>query len=210
MVADEVFDFAAEIGVLFKILFGVFAALPEQALVIAVEGAAFLDDAEVGAEVDDFAGFTDAVFVKHDVEFGFAEGRGDFILGDADAGAVADVVAALLNRLDAADIEAYAGVELEGAPAGGGFWRTEHDADLLAELVGEHDDGVGLLDGAGELAQGLAHEAGLQADMAGAHLAFDFGAGHERGDAVDDDYVEGAGADERLGDFKRLFAGIGL
>jgi hypothetical protein len=36
-------------------------------------------------------------------------------------------------------------------------------------------------DRAGQLAQRLAHQAGLQADMAVAHLAFEFSARHQRG-----------------------------
>ena len=43
-----------------------------------------------------------------------------------------------------------------------------------------------------------------------AHLAFDLGARHERGDRVDDDAVDAAGADERLGDLERLLAGVRL
>jgi hypothetical protein len=43
-----------------------------------------------------------------------------------------------------------------------------------------------------------------------AHLALDLRFRHERGDGVDRDDVEGAGADEQLRDLERLFAGIGL
>ena len=54
------------------------------------------------------------------------------------------------------------------------------------------------------------HQAGLQADVGVAHLAFDLGAGREGGDRVDDDDVERAGAHEHLGDLERLLAGVGL
>ena len=43
-----------------------------------------------------------------------------------------------------------------------------------------------------------------------AHLALDLGARHERRHRVDDDAVDAAGADERLGDLERLLAGVGL
>ena len=43
-----------------------------------------------------------------------------------------------------------------------------------------------------------------------AHLAFDFGARHERRDRVDDDDVDAAGADQHFDDFERLFAVVGL
>ena len=56
----------------------------------------------------------------------------------------------------------------------------------------------------------LRHQAGLQAHLRFAHFAFDFGAGHERGDRVDDDDVDGAAADEDFDDFERLLAVVGL
>ena len=43
-----------------------------------------------------------------------------------------------------------------------------------------------------------------------AHLALDLGLGRERGDRVDNDDVDGAGSNQHVGDFQRLFAGIGL
>ena len=69
---------------------------------------------------------------------------------------------------------------------------------------------VRALDVAGELAQRLRHEPGLQAHVRVAHLAFDFGLRRERGDRVDDDDVDGARAHEHVGDLERLLAGVGL
>ena len=43
-----------------------------------------------------------------------------------------------------------------------------------------------------------------------AHLALDLGARHEGRHGVDDDDVDAAGADQRLGDLERLLAGVGL
>ena len=63
---------------------------------------------------------------------------------------------------------------------------------------------------AGELAQGLAHQARLQAGQRIAHLALDLGLGRERGDRVDDDQVDRAGAHQRIDDLERLLAGVGL
>jgi hypothetical protein len=153
---------------------------------------------------------TGDALIVHDVELALGEGRGDLVLLDLDTGAVADDVVTGFDGLDAADVQAHGGVELEGVAAGGRLGVAEHDADLLAQLVGEDDDGVGLLDGPGELAQRLAHEAGLQADVAVAHLALDLGAGDKGGDGVDDDDVHGAGADEGVGDLQGLLAGVGL
>ena len=117
---------------------------------------------------------------------------------------------ALLEALDAAEVDADGAVELERAAAGGRLRVAEDDADLLAQLVDEDDGGAGARDGAGELAQRLRHEARLQAGQRVAHLALDLGARHERGDGVDDDDVDGVGADERLADLERLLAGVGL
>jgi hypothetical protein len=63
---------------------------------------------------------------------------------------------------------------------------------------------------AGELAQGLAHEARLQAHVLIAHLALDLGARHERRDRVDDDEIHRAAAHERLDDLERLLARVRL
>ncbi len=43
-----------------------------------------------------------------------------------------------------------------------------------------------------------------------AHVAFEFGFGDERGDGVNDDDIDAAGADQCLRDFQGLFAVVGL
>ena len=119
-------------------------------------------------------------------------------------------VGAVLERLDAADVEAHRGVELQRLATGRGLGRAEHHADLLAELVDEDRGRAGVVERAGDLAQRLAHQPGLQADVAVAHLALDLGARHERRDRVDDDDVDRAGADQHVGDLERLLTGVGL
>ena len=52
-------------------------------------------------------------------------------------------------------------------------------------------DGLALGDRAGELAQRLAHQPGLQADVRVADFAVEFLLGHQGGDRVDDDHVDG-------------------
>ena len=63
---------------------------------------------------------------------------------------------------------------------------------------------------AGELAQRLGHEPGLEADVGVPHLALDLGLRHERRDGVDRDDVEGRRAHEQVGDLERLLAVVGL
>ena len=123
---------------------------------------------------------------------------------------VAHVFVALLDGFDAAHIQANAGVEFEGHAAGGGLRVAKHYTDLLAQLVGEDQARVAPLDGAGQLAQRLAHEPGLQTHMAVAHLALDFGAGHQSGHAVDDHHIHRVGAHQGFGDLQCLFAGVRL
>ncbi|MCY1541391.1 hypothetical protein D9M68_770800 [compost metagenome] len=50
----------------------------------------------------------------------------------------------------------------------------------------------------------------MQAGQRIAHLAFDFGLGHQGGHRVDDDEVNGTRAHQRVGDFQRLLARIRL
>ena len=69
---------------------------------------------------------------------------------------------------------------------------------LFPQLVDEDHDGVGLADGAGELAQGLAHEPGVETHEAVAHLALDLRPGHESRHAVHHHHVNGAGADQEM------------
>ena len=161
------------------------------------------------AEVEQRALAGDALAV-HDVELGLLERRRHLVLDDLDAHPVADGIGALFEGLDAADVEPDGGVELERLAARRGLGVAEHDADLLAQLVGEDADGARLAERAGQLAQRLAHEPRLQAHEAVAHLAFDLGARRERGHRVDGDDVERAAADEHLGDLEGLLAVVGL
>ena len=50
----------------------------------------------------------------------------------------------------------------------------------------------------------------MQADVGVAHFAVQFSLGHQRGDRIDHQYVDGARADEGLGDFEGLLAAVGL
>ena len=77
-------------------------------------------------------------------------------------------------------------------------------------MVDEDDHAIGFLDGGGELAQSLAHEAGLEAGQRVAHVAFEFGFGGECGHGVDNDQIDSAGAHQAIDNFKGLLAGVGL
>ena len=99
---------------------------------------------------------------------------------------------------------------MSARPPGWVSGRSEHDADLLADLVREEADGVRAVQVAGELAQRLRHQARLEADRLVAHLALELGARRQRRDRVDRDHVDRAGADQHVGDLERLLAVVGL
>ena len=99
---------------------------------------------------------------------------------------------------------------MSARPTGGGLRVAEDDADLLAQLVDEDQGGVRARHRGGELAQRLRHQPRLQARQRVPHVALELRARHERGDGVDDDYVDGVRADQRLADLECLLAGVGL
>ncbi len=72
------------------------------------------------------------------------------------------------------------------------------------------DGGAGLVDGAGQLAERVGHQAGVPADLRFAHRAFEFGLGDKGGHGVDDHEVHRAGTDQHVGDFKGLLSVVGL
>ena len=149
-------------------------------------------------------------FAVVDVELGLAEGRGHLVLDDLDLGARADDDVAVLERRDAADVDADRRVELERAAAGRRLGVAEEHADLLADLVDEDQAGARLRDDRGQLAQGLGHQTGLEAHLRLAHLALDLGLRHEGRHRVDDDDVDRSGADQHLGDLEGLLAVVRL
>jgi hypothetical protein len=87
---------------------------------------------------------------------------------------------------------------------------AEHHADLHADLVDEDHHAVRPRDRRGQLAQRLAHQPRLQARQAVAHLAFELGARRQRRHRIDHQHINRAGAHQRIGDFQRLLAGVGL
>src|SRR3990172_9359946 len=209
---DQGLDLARELGVVDEEGAGVLPPLAQAQLAEAVEGAHLLDDAVLHAKVDDVALAADAHLLsrEHHVELGRAEGRRHLVLYHARPHAITDDLLPLLEGLDAPDVDAHRAVELQRPTARRHLRVPEDDADLLPQLVDEDHGGLRLGDGAGELAQGLGHEARLEAGQRVAHLALDLGPGHEGGDAIDDDDVDGVGADQGLDDLQRLLAGVRL
>src|SRR5690606_32893563 len=177
LLAQHAFDAVRDRRILLQELAGILLALADTLVVAAVPGAGLLDQPGVHAHLDELAFARDALSVE-DLGDDLLERRRQLVLDHLDLGLVADDLVALLDRADAADVQAHRGVELERVATGGGF-RTlagHHDADLVAQLVDEDHQAVAALDVAGQLAQCLAHQAGLQAGQLVAHLALDLGA----------------------------------
>src|SRR5690606_32450368 len=160
--ADPVFDFESHFGMFFQVFANIVLALAAARATIAEPGTRLVDGAGLRTQVDDFALACDARPV-HDVELGLLEWRRNLVLDNLDTGFVTDDLVALLDGANTADIEADGRIELERIAARRRFGVAEHDADFHADLVDENNHAVGALDGCGQLAQGLAHEACLQA-----------------------------------------------
>ena len=196
-------------GVVFQVFADIVLALANFLAIVAVPGAGFFDELVRDAQFDHFAFAADA-FTVQNIEISLTERRADLVLDHFHSGFVADDFVALLDAANAADVQAHRGVELQRIAAGGGFRAAKHHANLHADLVDENHQGVGALDIAGQLAQRLAHQPGLQANMAVAHFAFDFRLGHQRRHRVDDNHVHPARAHQHVADFQRLFASVRL
>ena len=63
---------------------------------------------------------------------------------------------------------------------------------------------------AGQLSKRLAHQPRLKPGELVAHLALDLGPRRQRRHRIDDEDVDGAGTNQRVGDLERLLAGVGL
>src|SRR5690554_1233081 len=208
-VANFGFDFVGDVQVLFQELAGVGFTLADFVAVVGVPGAGFVDEAFFNAHVQHFGHVVDALAV-HDLELGLFERRRYLVLDDFYAGFVTDHFVTVFDSADAADVQAYGGVEFQSVTTGGGFRAAEHDADFHTDLVDEDHQAVGVFDVTGQFTQGLGHQAGLEAYVAVAHFAFDFGFRCQCGYGVDDDHVDGVGAHQHVGDFQGLFAGVWL
>src|SRR5690606_804177 len=106
--------------VLLQVLAGVLLALADALVAVAVPGTRLLHEPGIHAHVDQLALAADALAVE-DLGDDLLERRRHLVLDHLDAGLVADDFIALLDRADAADVQAHRGVELERVAAGGGL-----------------------------------------------------------------------------------------
>ena len=101
-----------DLGVLAQETLGVLTPLSDAYRVIAEPGARLLDQPRLDPEIEDLADLRNA-FAVHDVELDLLEGRCELVLDHLHARLIADHLVALLDRPDAADIEAHGRVEFQ-------------------------------------------------------------------------------------------------
>ena len=210
MFAQLAFDLVADVGMFLQKGPDIVAALAQAFGTKGEPGTGFVHDAGFDAHIDEFA-FAGHAGAVEDIEQGLAERRRALVFDHFDPAAAAVGFFLVFQGLDAADIQADAGVEFERVAAGGGFRAAvAGHADLHADLVDKDHRRVGFMNGAGEFAHGMGHKPGLAADLGFAHFAFEFGLGNQCGHRVDDHHVHGAGAHQQIGDIQGLFAEVGL
>ncbi len=200
LLLDLLLDPVGQVRVVAQEVPGVLLALAELVAVVGVPGAGLAHDALLHAEIDKAALTANSVTVQN-IEFRDFEWRRHFILDDFYPGSVSDRICSVFQGLDAADIKSNRCIELQRLPASGRLRNaSEHDAYLFPQLINKNSCGLCLVKRAGYFPEGLRHQPGLQANMAVAHLPLNLGARHQRRYRVDDDDVDGAGADQHVRD----------
>src|SRR5664279_4113349 len=131
MFAHSTVKFSHELRAFAQERLDVLASLAHLLTLVREPGSGLLHETQLDGDVEDRALATYALSV-HDVELGLLERRGAFVLHDLHARAVAHDLGAILDRLDATDVESDRRVELECPSTGRHFWRAVDDADLLA------------------------------------------------------------------------------
>src|SRR5437588_12582139 len=105
-------DLLEQFGALLEKVPDVLTTLAQAHLAIAEPGTALLHHPRLDGHVEDAARVGDALVVE-DVELGGPERRGHLVLDNLDLDSAADDVEALLDGLDAADVHAHRGIELQ-------------------------------------------------------------------------------------------------
>src|SRR2546423_7781452 len=207
---DRGLDLFVERGVVFQRVFAGIATLGKLSAFVAEPRASLLDNLFFERKIEERAGRGNPLVV-HDVDLRFGEWRRDFVLHHFHARPVAgDNTVRLFDRANPANIDADARVKLQSLAARRRLGIAEHHADLFADLIGENAAGPRLGNQRGQFAHRGAHQTRLRTDRGVADLALEFLFRDQRGDGIEDDDVERVGADERLDDPKRFFAGARL
>src|SRR4051812_19229289 len=133
LLLDLLLDLVGEVGVVAQERPRVLLALAQLVGLVGVPSTGLAHDALLDTEVDQAALAADALAVE-DVELCGFERRTDLVLHHLDAGAVADRVLPVLERLDPPDVQAHRRIELQRLAARGRL-RAVVDDDTIGEVV---------------------------------------------------------------------------
>ena len=100
--------------------------MTESFAIVLQEGSGFVHDTILDGEVENVTNFRNALVI-HDVKFGGAERRSNFVFDDFNFSAVTGDIVTFFDLTDSSNIETNRGVELESVAAGRGFWIAEHE-----------------------------------------------------------------------------------
>ena len=108
---------------------------------ISIPGAALLHDVLLRRQIQ-YIALTGNTFSEHDIKLCLTEWRSNLVLHNLDADTVSNHFAALLRRLNPADIHADRRIELECPSTGRNLRVSEHDTNLLTQLVDKDNDTI--------------------------------------------------------------------
>lgn len=140
------------------------APLCELCSAIAEPASTLLNDVVFYTQVEYFAHFRDA-FAEENVEFYLTERRRNLVFCNLYTHMIAYDIVAVLDGSYATNVQTHGAVELQSVATRCCFGVSEHHANLFAQLIDEDTASVCLADGRCQLAQSLAHEARLQANV---------------------------------------------
>src|SRR3989344_793825 len=157
-------DFLTQLGIFFQESSSGIVATTEFFLPVTIRRAGFGNHAGLFTQSDDFTLRTDT-FVVHNIKLGLAKWRGHLVFHHFGARATAHHFIAFLNLVRTSDVDAHAGVKLQGLTTGRGFRIAEHHADLHTNLIDENNHSFTFSHNGCQLAQSLAHQSCLLTHM---------------------------------------------
>src|SRR4051812_43880056 len=181
-------DAPAHLVVILEELLGVLTALPQPLVPVGKPGARLLHHVVVQPHVQ-YAPLPGDTLAVHDVKLNHLERRRHLVLDYLDLSLVANRVVADLQRPYASYVEPDARIELQSTTTRRRLRRSEHNPDLLPELVDEDRRRPRTGERARKLPQSLTHKSSLKPHVRVSHLTFNLSSRYEGGDGVDDDEV---------------------
>src|SRR5690606_35970487 len=120
------------------------------------------------------------------------------------------ITVGILDLGGSSDIQSDGSVKFKGVPSSGCFRISEHNTDLLSQLVDKDHTAVGFADRTGEFSQGLRHQTGVKPHFRISHFSFDLTLGRQGRYRVDHNNINGSGTDQVISNLKGLLSVIRL